>query len=628
MPGLDLVQELVARFRAAIATAFPEAADADPLIVPCKSPELGDYQCNAAMGLGKRLGKNPREVAKALVRAANIGDLVELPDDKSIAGPGFINLRLRSDSLKAALEAIDSPSLGVEPASPPRVIVVDLMGVNLAKQMHVGHLRSPIIGDCLARAYERLGHRVIRQNHVGDWGLPIAMVTRRIMDLARRRVLSLDRLTLDDLDAAYREAQAACQRDLSGLEAARKYGLGPKALAELEEQVSGAEEEYSAARQTLVRLQAKDPEVHAVWQRIYEVTMTVCIEACRRMRVRVTEEHTAGESSYADELPAMVADLVARGIAEEDQGALIIRLDNPPRDEEGRPLFEPIREPCLVRKSDGGFLYATTDIAAVRRRVQQFKAHEIIYAIDARQSLHIRQFGAAAIRAGYAIHPDTRRPARIAHAAFGAVLGEDGKPFKTRSGESVKLADLLDETFARAAEAVRQRDPDLAEAELRPVAEAVGIAALKYADLSTDRVKDYVFSFDRMLTFEGNTGPYLLYAYVRVRSIFRKGAERGVGESWRRASFPCSEPAEKQLALMLLRYPAVLRSVTESLEPHRLCQYLHDLAGAFAVFFDKCPVLAAPTEAVRDSRLRLCDLTARVLADGLDVLGIPTVEKM
>lgn len=624
----DPVQTLSERFAAAMIREFPDAGTSDALISPCKSPDLGDFQCNAAMGLAKRVGLKPRDVAERLVKSVDLAGVAEPLTPASIAGPGFINIRLNAASLRASLDSMDTPALGIDPASPPKTIVVDLMGVNLAKQMHVGHLRSPIIGDCLARVFERLGHQTIRQNHVGDWGLPIAMVTARVRDLVKSGVLHLDTLTLDDLDAAYKGAHAECERDVAGLAAARKYGLGAKALAELEEQVEGATEAFLGARQTLLKLQSHDPETYAVWKRIYDVTMRVCVEACRSLHVNVTEAHNAGESSYAEELGPMVSDLVERGIAIPDQGALIVRLDEPSRDVEGKALWEPIKEPCLIRKSDGGFLYATTDVCAVRRRVQEMGAEEIVYAIDARQNLHIRQFGAAAVKAGYAIHGRTGRPAKIAHAAFGSVLGEDGRPFKTRTGESVKLADLIEETFSRAAGAVAARNPDLQPEEARRVAEAVGVAALKYGDLATDRVKDYVFSFARMLAFEGNTGPYLLYAYVRIASIFRKGEERGVGTAWKAAPFACDHAAEKQLALILLRYPAAIAGVAESLEPHRLCQYLYELAGAFSVLFDQCPVLAAPDEATRDARLRLCSLTQRVLADGLATLGIPTIERM
>lgn len=617
----DPVQLLADRFRAGIASAFPQlGTDADPLISPSKQSELGDYQSNAAMPLAKRLSMKPREVAEKIVACVDLGDIAEPLTPASIAGPGFINIRLRPAALAGLLQQLDSPDLGIERPERPRTIVVDLMGVNLAKQMHVGHLRSPIIGDALARTFERLGHKVIRQNHVGDWGLPIAMVTARLMKQAAAGRINLDKLTLDDLDTAYKAAQLECQRDLAGLEAVRKYGLGPKAEAELEEQVQGATEAFQAARQTLVKLQSKDAATYAVWRKIYDVTMAVCLEACARLNVNCTSEATAGESSYADELAPMVADLVARGIAEESDGALVIRLED--------PKWGGIKEPCLIRKTDGGFLYATTDIAAVRRRVQKLHADRIVYAIDARQSLHLRQFFGAGRKAGYATNPTTGQEAVLEHAAFGAVLGEDGRPFKTRSGESIKLADLIEETMSRATEAVKSRAPETPQEDARRIAEAVGTAALKYADLSTDRIKDYLFSFNRMLAFEGNTGPYLLYALVRVKSIFRKAAERGVGAGWEAAPPSVAAPAEKALALALLRYPATLSSVSESLEPHRLCQYLFDLAGAFSVFFDQCPVLAADTPELRSSRLRLTALTGRVLEDGLHVLGIPTLERM
>jgi arginyl-tRNA synthetase len=639
---LDPVQVLGERFREAIVVAFPSLVTErkgeqriDPLIAPSKQPALGDFQSNAAMPLAKRLSMKPHDVAKAIVKHAKIDDIADPLSDASIAGPGFINIRLRGEALASLILHLDTPDLGLPRDPYPQTIVVDLMGVNLAKQMHVGHLRSPIIGDALAKAFERLGHKVIRQNHVGDWGLPIAMVTARLMRESAAGRIDLRTITLDDLDRAYKDAQAECQRDLTGLAAVRRYGLGPKAEAELEEQVAGATEAFTSARQILVRLQSGDAEVHAVWQRIADVTMDVCLAACRRLHVNCTAEHSAGESSYAAELAPMVAELESRGIAEIDQGALVIRLDHPPTNPSGEPLFTPIKEPCLIRKTDGGYLYATTDIAAIRRRVQKFAADRIVYSIDARQNLHLRQVFASSIRAGYATNPKSGRVAIMEHAAFGSVLGDDGRPFKTRSGETVKLADLLQETVDRARAAVVARHADragdrpLLESEASTIAEGVGLAALKYADLSTDRVKDYVFSFDRMLAFEGNTGPYLLYALVRVKSIFRRASERGVSIAGHEsASLLIREPAEKSLALALLRYPASVRVVAESLEPHRLCAYAYDLAGAFGTFFDACPVLAASDDAMRLSRLRLCAITGRVLEDALATLGIPALERM
>lgn len=656
--SFDPVAVLRERFISAIRAAFPEqfgadspsgAKEIDPLLGPAREPRFGDFQSNAAMALAKTLGRPPREVAQAIVERLDLTGVGEPVTKESIAGPGFINVRLSGSALASALEALDSDApggarLGIAPAgsahgpdgpAAKETVVVDLCGVNLAKQMHVGHLRSTVIGDALARIYERLGHNVIRQSHFGDWGLPIAMVVSRIKRLADAKALSLDALTLDDLDRHYKAAQRACERDAKGLEACAKYGLGPKATAECEAQVSGAEEEFLHARQTLIALQRHEPAVFKVWERIADITIAECMGICQRLRANVNAGMIAGESTFAEELAGVVEDLESRKVAEPSQGALVIRLE-----EFG------IAEPLLVRKTDGGFLYATTDLAAVRRRVQKLGADRVVYAVDARQSLHFKQVFAGSKKAGYAkrlVGPPgiMGTDAALEHAAFGTVLGDDGRPFKTRSGENVRLQDLLDEAVSRADKAVVDRAPDMPMSERRVIAEGIGIAAIKYTDLSTDRIKDYIFNFDRMLAFEGDTGPYLLYALVRIKSIFRKAMERGVdvslfalsNEPGARATgsprppFAVVEPAEKTLALALLRYPATVRSAAEHLEPHRLCGYLHDLAGAFSGFFQNCPVLPAEG-AVRDARLRLCALTARVLDDGLTTLGIPTVERM
>jgi arginyl-tRNA synthetase len=359
-----------------------------------------------------------------------------------------------------------------------------------------------------------------------------------------------------------------------------------------------------------------------VWQRIADITMRECLAVCARLGANVTAEHSAGESSYAEELAPMVDELVRRGIAEVSEGALVIRNEG-------------IEEPTIIRKSPkggGGFLYATTDLAAIRRRVQKLGADRVIYCVDARQGLHFKQVFASATRAGFATKPGASHPSRLEHAAFGMVLGPDNKPYKTRSGENVKLSELLDEAITRAAAAVREKNPDLAGEEATNVATAVAMAAIKYTDLSNDRAKDYVFSFDRMLAFEGNTGPYLLYALVRIRSIFRKAIERFgadvVTPAAKSAAFNLNTPEERQLALALLRYPIAIRGVSDALEPHRLCQFLFDLAQTFSTFVTNCQVLTAETESLRDSRLRLCALTERVMADGLGLLGIKAVERM
>lgn len=611
---------LRARFAVAISGALGEhsPSNPDPLLSPAKNPEFGDYQANCAMPLAKRAGKPPREIAQAIIDQLDVADIA---DEPTIAGPGFINIRLKPETLGAGLEAMDTPELGVPTPSPLQTVVVDLCGVNLAKQMHVGHLRATVIGDGLARLFARLGHNAIRQNHFGDWGLPIAMVTHAVKLRIDASELSLDSLSLGALEKLYKDAQANCASDHKGLAAVRRFGLGPKAQAELEEQVAGADEHMAASKKALVSLQSGDEAYVCVWEKIARVTLDACFLNCARLHADVTEEHTAGESTYRDELAEVVRDLESRGVAEASDGALVVRVEN-----------EGIKEPCIVRKSDGGFLYATTDMAGVRRRVQTLGGDRLVYAVDARQSLHFKQVFAASRKAGYEQREDGSS-AELFHAAFGTVLGEDGRPFKTRSGENVKLSDLIDEAVARAEVAVREKNPSLTDSDVLDVAEAVGIGAIKYADLSGDRIKDYVFSFDRMLAFEGNTGPYLQYALVRVRSIFRKAAERFGEEAVsdeRIGSVPflLHEQKEKAIALELLKYPGVLAGAAESCELHRVCGYLYELAQAFSSFFAQCPVLQAEDEAVRDSRLRLCRLTGRVLEDGLGVLGIRTLERM
>ncbi len=617
--SFDPVQLLADRFREALATAVPEVHDPDPVITPSRNPKFGDFQSNAAMGIGKRLGKQPRDVAQTIVEAVNVEDIAEPITPASIAGPGFINITLKPEAIAGLLGKLDTPTLGIDPPADPERVVVDVCGVNLAKQMHVGHLRSSVIGDCIARVFERQGYDVVRQNHVGDWGLPIAMVVTKLIEESAAGRIDLATLTLDELDRLYKLAQLECSADKKGLEAARKWWSHPKAIAELEAQVEGASAAMTRAKETLVRLQSQDPETVAVWQRIFDVTMRACLATCARLHTRITNDATAGESSYAGELKELVRELEASEITEHSDGALVIRNDG-------------IEEPTIIRKADGGFLYATTDMAAIRRRVQTIGASRVVYCVDARQSLHFKQVFASAVRAGYATHDGV--PARLEHAAFGMILGPDRKPFKTRSGQNVKLADLLDEAVERAAtklDEMKQEQPGsvlhgMPQDELARIAEVVGIAAIKYADLSNERIRDYVFEFDRMIQFEGNTGPYLLYALARIRSIFRNAQEQGVAIG--DGPFAIGEPAEKTLALTLLRYPGVMDSVGESIEPHRLCTYLYDLASAYSAFYQQCPVLKAQDAPTRDARLRLCSLTERVLEDGLSVLGIQTLDRM
>ncbi|MEO1008999.1 MAG: arginine--tRNA ligase [Planctomycetota bacterium] len=614
-PALDPVELLADRFRAAIRAGVSDApADAAAMIAPSKRAELGDFQCNAAMPLGKALGSKPRDIAAAIVEAVDLEGLAEPLDASSIAGPGFINVKLRPEAIAGLLGEMDAPSLGLPPADEPMRIVVDLCGVNLAKQMHVGHVRAIVIGDALARVFERLGHDVVRQNHVGDWGLPIAMVVHHLARASEAGEIDLGSITLDELDRIYRAEQRRTSAGRVGLQVAQKWSMGPKILAELEAEVADADEALDEAKSTLVALQSGDAGAVAIWERVREVTMAACLAACARLNANVTDEHSAGESSYRDELTPMVEDLIERGVATEDGGALVVRL-------------EEIEQPALVRKRDGGYLYATTDVAAVRRRVQDFGASRVVYCVDVRQALHFRQVFAAARRAGYAAQPDGT-PASLEHAAFGTILGKDGRPFKTRSGESVKLSDLLDEARERAASALAERGSDLDAATRDATAETIAIAALRFADLANDRMRDYVFDFDRILAFEGDTGPYLLYAIVRIRSMFREAQQRGADGGWRSAAYAIGHEAEKQLALALLRYPTVVRDVVQHLEPHRLCQHMLEIATRFSGFYTACKVLGAEDAATRDARLRLCDLTASVLEDGLGMLGIPTLERM
>lgn len=620
----DPVALLSARFSDAIRASFPDRFPAgspapDAMIAASKSPQFGDYQSNAAMPLGKLLGTSPRDAAKAIVAKLDLGTLAEPVTEASIAGPGFINVRLRGEALGGLLGSLDTPGLGLAAPSgggAKAKVVVDLCGVNLAKQTHVGHLRSIIIGDALARTIERLGAEVIRQNHVGDWGLPIAMVVNKLMEESSAGRMNLDKLGLDHLEKYYRGAQQECAADERGLVAARKWWSHPKAVAELDAQVSGANERMAKAKATLVALQNHEPAPMAVWQRITDITMKACLDVCARLHADVQAKHSAGESTYSDELAPLVDDLLKRGVAEISEGAVVVRVEG-------------IEEPAIIRKSEkggGGFLYATTDMAAIRRRVQKFGAGRVIYCVDARQSLHFKQVFAAAIKAGFAQVPGDGT-ASLEHAAFGTVLGPDGRPFKTRSGENVKLDELIDEAVERAGKAVAEKNPELPEAERKRVAEVVGVAAIKYADLSVHRARDYEFNFDRMLAFEGNTGPYLLYALARTKSICRKAVEK-LGPPSAASPFVIATTEEKTLALTLLRYPGTVRSVGAALEPNRLCQYLYDLAGVFSVFYTNCPVIHAEEASVRASRLRLTALTERVLEDGLGMLGIEALERM
>lgn len=611
----DPVVLLDRALRRAIAAAVGDPnADIDPLIKPSQNPQFGDFQANVAMGLAKQMGQKPRDLAMKIVAAAP-PELAEIAETPEVAGPGFINIRLRSQALSRLLEAMDNAALGVQPDADTHAVAIDLCGVNVAKQMHVGHLRSTIIGDALARVFERLGRKVFRENHLGDWGLPIAMVLHQL----REKNVDLDRLELADLDRAYRDAQLSAKSDIRGLARALELNAGPHRIIELEEQNAGAEAALEAAKLTLVKLQQGDPELLRDWQKLIDCTMRAVYESFELLNVKLGPENNRGESFYRDRLPGVVDAFVRSGIAREDQGAIVV-----PFPDRERPL--------LIRKSDGGYLYATTDLAAVRYRVQELGASRVIYVVDARQRDHFRDVFDAARLIGWHRTPDGTE-AQLIHLPFGAVLDENRRPLKTRSGENVTLKALLVEAIERGTHEVftRAADPaapthSLPEAELARIGKAVGIGAVKYADLSNDLVRDYVFNFDRMIAFEGNTGPYMQYAHARVCSIFARAGIDFADVAG--AELRINEPAEKKLALTLLRYGAVVADVGRSLEPHRLCTYLYDLADACNTFYQECPVLKAEDEAIRRSRLRMCDLVRRVLADGLDLLGIEAPSRM
>jgi arginyl-tRNA synthetase len=573
----DPTEILQQRFRDALAVAYGEQyADVDPLIRPAQNPKFGDYQANVAMSLAKRLKASPREVAAAILEKLDLDGVCEPPE---IAGPGFINLRLTADYLAdqaAALQADER--LGVRPAETPQQVVVDYSGPNVAKEMHVGHLRSTVIGDALVRTLAFLGHRVTRQNHLGDWGTQFGMLIEHMVD---QGVRPGERYEVADLNRLYQQAK-------------QKFDADP-AFAD-------------RARQRVVLLQQGDDATLALWKQLVAESERHFEEVYRRLGVRLQPEDSRGESTYNDQLSPVADDLLQADLAKVSEGALCVFV----------PGYE---SPLMVRKADGGYGYDATDLAALRHRITELEADRLIYVTDFRQKEHFAKVFHTAEQAGWLRH------AVAEHVTFGAILGEDGRPFRTRAGEVVKLIDLLDEARERAMAIVRAKNPDLDPAEQKRVAEVVGIGAIKYADLASDRTRDYVFSWDRMLAMDGNTAPYLQYAYARIRSIFRKAGLDGpplVPAS----RMTIEHPAEKALILKLLQLGPTVRRVSETLMPHHLCNYLYDLATGFSAFYENCRVVDADSEPVRDSRLVLCDLTARTLQRGLELLGIEVLERM
>ncbi len=576
---------LEASLRAAVAAAFPEAADADPVIRPATDPRFGDYQANGAMGLAKRLGgRPPREVAQALAAhldAAGAG--VEPPE---VAGPGFLNLRFTPAWLSARVtELLTDPRLGVARGPASVRVVVDYSAPNVAKEMHVGHLRSTIIGDALARVLGFLGHDVVRQNHIGDWGTPFGMLIEHLLDLGEHEAAA--ELSVGDLTAFYQEAR-------------KKFDAEPT-FAE-------------RARRRVVLLQAGDEETLRHWHLLVEESKRYFNLVYRRLGVLLTDDDLAGESFYNDLLGPTCDELEQRGLAVLSDGALCVF---PPgfSGRDGGPM------PLMVKKSDGGFGYDATDLAALRYRTRDLGATSLVYVVGSPQAQHLALVFAGATVAGWLGGVTGRR---AVHVGFGSVLGTDGKMLKTRTGASVKLIDLLDEAVERAAAIVAERS-ELSPEEQAEVAEAVGIGGVKYADLSSDRIRDYTFDYDRMLATDGNTAAYLQYAAARCRSILRKA---DLPPADRPTEVVVAEPAERLLAVALLRLDGAVRATAADLAPHKLCGHLFEIAQAFTSFYDACPVLKAPDEATRRSRLALCRLTADGVALGLGLLGIHAPERM
>jgi len=539
----------------------------------------GDFASNIAMMLAKPAGLKPRELAEKLIAALPADDAVSKVE---IAGPGFLNFFQNSDALAQRLEAaLADGHLAVRKAGAAQRVVVDLSSPNLAKEMHVGHLRSTIIGDAIGRVLEFLGDTVIRQNHVGDWGTQFGMLL-----------------------AYLEENPAAAESELADLE--QFYRAAKKRFDD-------SAEFADRARALVVKLQAGDAECLRLWQRFNDVSLSHCQAVYDRLGVKLSPADVRGESAYNSDLPTIVSELQAKGLLSESEGAQCVFMDEF-KNAEGNPL------PVIVQKAGGGYLYATTDLAAMRYRSQQLKADRALYFVDQRQALHFQMVFEVARRAGF-VHAGMD----LEHMGFGTMNGADGRPFKTRDGGTVKLIDLLDEAEQRAYALVKGKNPELDEAELRQIARAVGIGAVKYADLSKHRTSDYSFNFEQMLSFEGNTAPYLLYAYTRVASVFRK-LGKGVEEIGGQIQLQAEQ--ELALAAKLAQFAEVLNSVADKGVPHILCSYLYELAGLFSSFYENCPILGAEDSAVQQSRLRLAALTGRTLQQGLELLGLTTLERM
>ncbi|KQN51941.1 arginine--tRNA ligase [Serratia sp. Leaf50] len=564
--------------QALVAAGAP--TDSEAQVRQSAKAQFGDYQANGVMSVAKKLAMPPRQLAEKVVALL---DLAGIACKVEIAGPGFINIFLDSGFVAANADAaLADAKLGISPVE-QQTIVIDYSAPNVAKEMHVGHIRSTIIGDAAARTNELLGHKVIRANHVGDWGTQFGML---IAYLEKVQNENAGEMKLSDLEEFYRAAKKNYDED---------------------------EEFALRARAYVVKLQGGDEYLLQMWRKLVDVTMAQNQITYDRMNVTLSRDDVMGESLYNSMLPGIVSDLQDKGLAVDSDGAVVVYLDEY-KNKDGDPMG------VIIRKKDGGYLYTTTDIACAKYRYETLGADRVLYYIDSRQHQHLMQAWTIVRKAGYV--PDS---VTLEHHAFGMMLGKDGKPFKTRAGGTIKLSDLLDEAIARARELILVKNPDMPHDELESLVNAVGIGAIKYADLSKSRTTDYIFDWDNMLAFEGNTAPYMQYAYTRVASIFKR-AEIDVNTLTQ--PMVLTEDRETALATRLLQFEEVLTSVAREGTPHTMCAYLYDVAGLFSGFYEDCPILNAEDESVRNSRLKLALLTQRTLKTGLDTLGIETVERM
>jgi arginyl-tRNA synthetase len=556
----------------------------DPMLRPSSRPGF-DFQVNGAMAAAKKLGRPAQEIATIV---ASIAGLRELCSSIEVTPQGFVNLRLDDSFVAACVAQVAlDPRLGVETVSEPLKVVVDYSAPNVAKEMHAGHLRTTVIGDSLCRMLEHSGHRVVRENHVGVWGTQFGMLIEYLLDLGESE--GAQELSVGDLDGFYRQARIAFE---------------------------SSPEMQDRSRRRVVALQAGDPETLRLWQILVDESTRYFEEVYDKLGIGLTTADIVGESFYNPMLADVIRQLEAKGLLVQSDGAKCVFVDGWTT-RQGTPL------PLIVQKSDGGYGYATTDLATLWDRFGRLEADLALYVVGAPQAQHLAMCFAVALRAGWLPSPE-----RAVHVAFGSVLGPDRKIFKTRAGATVRLVDLLDEAVQRAAQAVSSRSQELGDQERESVARMVGIGAVKYADLSTDRVRDYVFDLERMVSFDGNTGPYLQYARVRCLSIFRKAGLDAGDYLNPGVTIQVGDPAERNLALALTGFAGAVSSALESWSPHKLCAYLYELAGVFTTFFENCPVLKAPSDHSRSSRLALCSLSAAVLGEGLSLLGIDSPERM